>query len=120
MVYTHLTNGTAKASEIYVATRNYLADFNTGREDFGCKRPPAFYRLQDPAFLEHIEATTAEGAPLITLDAFRSETHALQCARVAQMRLQQTPTDWGENAGWSDFLNLSAEVKATAVAVSKQ
>ena len=121
LIYTHLTNGTAKASEIFLATRNYLNSYISGREEVGCKRPPAFYRLQDPAFLEHVESTTETGAPLITLAAFKGdEAFALQCARVAQMRKGITPTDWGDNAGWSDFLNLPDDVKATAVAVSRQ
>jgi hypothetical protein len=117
----HIADGTVTASDLYTATKNYLDPFKTGREKVGCVHPKTFCRRKLPMFLECIEATTPDGAPLITLAAFKGdEAFALQCARVAQMRKGITPTDWGDNAGWSDFLNLPDDVKATAVAVSRQ
>jgi len=121
LIYTHLKNGTAEASEIYVATRNYHSGYISGREEVGCKRPPAFYRLQDPYFLEHIKSTTPDGKPLITLSAFNDDpSHALVCARVAQMRLRQTPTDFGADDGWAEFKALPIDVQEMAVVVANQ
>jgi len=116
LIYKHLTNGTARASEVFEATRNYLDRFNSGRETFGCKRPPAFYRLQDPCFLEFVTETTPTGAPLITLDAFNgSERFALQCARQAALRLKVERPEFSDGDGWAEFLQLDAEIQRVAV-----
>ena len=120
LVRGHIQDGTATAGEIYTATKNYLEPFASGRERY-CKHPTTFYRVRAPLFLEHIEATAPDGKPLITLAAFRNDpTYALNCARVAQRRLDQTATDFDDGAGWDDFQALPQEVKLIAVRVASE
>jgi len=120
LVRGHIQDGTATAGEIYTATKNYLEPFASGRERY-CKHPTTFYRVRAPLFLEHIEATAPDGKPLITLAAFRNDpTYALNCARVAQRRLDQTATDFDDGAGWDEFEALPQEVKLIAVRVASE
>ena len=126
LIYTHITRGTVTASDVFRATKNYLDQFTSGRETFGCKRPPAFYRLQDPVLLEHVEARTKRGKPAISLDSFKGSTSfAIACAQAASLRLGRGRPEFpnlsemsGDEA-WAEFLQMADDVQRIAVSISQ-
>jgi hypothetical protein len=54
LVREHVADGTATPDEIYIATRNYIRLYTSGRKKVGAYHPSRFYRRKAPTFLDHI------------------------------------------------------------------